>query len=247
MPQTTHLASTRVRGGWAVLAAIVMLATAGATNATAPATSSPRIPAFATVARDTTPTAPELGRALDDNVITDAPVEIQPAPRAVVTAPVTAPAVVKKAAVLRSPTSTVRVAAAVAPRYTGRNHMWMPALGINRTVYTFSCTRSVPPDNLVYRWGCAGANNIFLFGHAESVFKPLHDAYAAGRLKVGLAVLYADSGGHVHTYRVTTWRLVTPDQVDWAIAAQSKPSMTLQTCYGANSQYRLLVRLVQSA
>lgn len=243
MPQTTHLASTRVRGGWAVLAAIVMLATAGATNATAPAASSPRIPAFATVARDTTPTAPELGRALDDNVITDAPVEIQPAPRAVVTAPVTAPAVVKKAAVLRSPTSTVRVAAAVAPRYTGRNHMWMPALGINRTVYTFSCTRSVPPDNLVYRWGCSGANNVYLLGHAWGVFKPLHDAYVAGRLRIGMEVIYADASGRIRHYRITTWRVVLPTDTSW-IGAFSRPTMILQTCVGANSTYRLNVKLV---
>jgi sortase (surface protein transpeptidase) len=43
---------------------------------------------------------------------------------------------------------------------------------------------------------------------------------------------------------VTEIRVVTPDQVDWAIAAQSIPSMTLQTCVGANSDHRLLVRLV---
>jgi len=49
-----------------------MLATAGATNATAPAASGPRIPAFATVARDTAHTARELERVLGENVITDA-------------------------------------------------------------------------------------------------------------------------------------------------------------------------------
>jgi len=161
--------------------------------------------------------------------------------------PVNAPAAARTRSNSGSTATTHTAAATSTVRYAGRNHVWIPSLGINRSISSFACSRTRPPDNYVYRWGCAGANNIFLFGHAESVFKPLHDAYAAGRLKVGLAVLYADSGGHVHTYRVTTWRLVTPDQVDWAIAAQSKPSMTLQTCYGANSQYRLLVRLVQSA
>jgi hypothetical protein len=243
MPQTTHLASTRVRGGWAVLAAIVMLATAGATNATAPAGSSPRIPAFATVARDTAPTAPELDRALDDNVITDVPVEIQPAPRAVVTAPATVPVVAKKAAVLRSVTPTVRVAAAVAPRYTGRNHMWMPALGINRTVYSYPCTRSTPPDNLLYRWGCAGANNVYLLGHAWGVFKPLHDAYVAGRLRIGMEVIFADGAGRIRHYRITTWRVVLPTDGSW-IGAFARPTMILQTCVGANSTYRLNVKLV---
>jgi len=241
MPQTTHLASTRVRGGWAVLAAIVMLATAGATNATAPAASGPRIPAFATVARDTTPTAPALGRALDDNVITDAPVEIRPAPRVVVTAPLTAPVVVKKAAILRSPTPTIRVA--VAPRYTGSNHMWMPALGINRTVYSFPCTRSTAPDNLVYRWGCAGANNVYLLGHAWGVFKPLHDAFVQGRLRIGMEVIYADGAGRIRHYRITTWRVVLPTDGSW-IGAFARPTMILQTCVGANSTYRLNVKLL---
>jgi hypothetical protein len=243
MAQTTHLASTRLRGGWAVLAAIVMLATAGATNATAPATSNTRIPAYATVARDTASTAPGLGQALGENVITDNPVEIRSAPRAVVTAPVTAAVVVKKAAVLRSPTPTVRVSAAVAPRYTGSNHMWMPALGINRTVYTFQCTRSVPPDNLVYRWGCAGANNVYLLGHAWGVFKPLHDAYVAGRLRIGMEVIYADGAGRIRHYRITTWRVVLPTDGSW-IGSFARPTMILQTCVGANSTYRLNVKLV---
>lgn len=243
MAQTTLLASTRLRGGWAVLAAIVMLATAGATNATAPTTASARIPAFATVARDTAATAPASGRALAENVITDAPVAIRPAPRAVVTAPVIAPVVVKKAAVLRSPTPTVRAAAAAAPHYVGSNHMWMPALGINRTVYTFPCTRSVPPDNLVYRWGCAGANNVYLLGHAWGVFKPLHDAYVSGRLRVGMEVIYADGAGRIRHYRITTWRVVLPTDGSW-IGAMSRPTMILQTCVGANSTYRLNVKLV---
>ena len=30
----------------------------------------------------------------------------------------------------------------------------------------------------------------------------------------------------------------------WAIASQPVASMTLQTCYGPNNEYRLLVRLV---
>jgi hypothetical protein len=241
MPQTTHLASTRLRGGWAVLAAIVMLATAGATNATAPAASSARIPAFATVARDTAPTAPDAGRALDDNVITDAAVHVQPASRPVVATPPTAPLVVTRPTALRSP--TVRVAAAVAPRYIGRNHMWMPALGINRTVYTFACTRSEPPDNLLYRWGCAGANNVYLLGHAWGVFKPLHDAYVGGRLRIGMEVIYADSIGRVRHYRITTWRVVLPSDTSW-IGSFSRPTMILQTCVGATSTYRLNVKLV---
>src|SRR5262245_48273670 len=42
----------------------------------------------------------------------------------------------------------------------GRNHVWIPALGINRSVESFPCSRTRPPDNYVYRWGCAGRNNV---------------------------------------------------------------------------------------
>ena len=53
------------------------------------------------------------------------------------------------------------------------------------------------PGNRVYRWGCAGSNNVYLFGHAHSVFKPLHDAYVRGRLAKGMKVYYADANGKV--------------------------------------------------
>ena len=120
----------------------------------------------------------------------------------------------------------------------------MPSLGLSRSVSAFPCSRSEPPANTVYRWGCAGTNNVYLFGHAWGVMKPLHDAYVSGNLKLGMKVVYADGDGRVRTYRVTAIKVVTPDKVDWAIAAQSTPSMTLQTCVGAKSERRLLVRLV---
>jgi hypothetical protein len=128
----------------------------------------------------------------------------------------------------------------------GRNHFWFPAVGINRSVYSFPCSRSRAPDNLVYRWGCAGRNNVYLMGHAHSVFSPLHNAYVSGRLKVGMKAYYADSRGKVHTYKVRWWKLTKPTtSASWAWASQSVPSMTLQTCVGSNSQYRLMVRLVE--
>jgi sortase (surface protein transpeptidase) len=122
--------------------------------------------------------------------------------------------------------------------------VWIPSLGINRSVSSFSCSRTRPPDNYVYRWGCAGSNNIYLMGHAYSVFKPLHDAYVSGRLHTGMRVMYADGAGRVQTYVVSFWRLVSPVGSSWAYAAQSRPSMTLQTCVGSRSQWRLIVRLV---
>lgn len=129
--------------------------------------------------------------------------------------------------------------------YRGTNRMWFPALGINRSVSFYSCSNQSYPGNVVYRWGCAGANNVYLFGHAHSVFKPLHDAYVGGRLKKGMKVTYADGKGRVRTYKLIWWKVTTPTNGTWAYAGQSTPSLTLQTCVGANSQYRLIVRFVQ--
>lgn len=130
--------------------------------------------------------------------------------------------------------------------FTGRNKVWIPALGIRRSVSSFACSSTAYPGDRVYRWGCAGSNNIYLFGHAHSVFKPLHDAYVRGRLEKGMQVHYADANGRVSTYKVAWWKVTTPDKGEFAYASQSRPSMTLQTCVGAKSQYRLVVRLVKA-
>ena len=127
----------------------------------------------------------------------------------------------------------------------GRNHVWIPALGISKSVSGYSCPSGYYPGNRVYRWGCAGSNNVYLFGHAHSVFKPLHDAYVRGRLSKGMKVYYAAGDGKVSTYAVRWWRLTTPENGSWAYAAQSRPSLTLQTCVGSRSQYRLIVRLAK--
>lgn len=132
-----------------------------------------------------------------------------------------------------------------AATYRGRNHVWIPALGIDRSISFFSCTSSAYPGDRVYRWGCAGGNNVYLFGHAYSVFKPLHDAYVRGGLKKGMKLVYADGDGRVSTYRVAWWKVTTPDKGEFAYAAQSSPSVTLQTCVGAKSQFRLIVRLAK--
>jgi len=129
--------------------------------------------------------------------------------------------------------------------YRGRDHVWIPALGIDRSISFFSCSSSAYPGDRVYRWGCAGGNNVYLFGHAHSVFKPLHDAYVRGRLKKGMQLYYADGDGRVSTYRVAWWKVTTPDKGEFAYAGQSSPSVTLQTCVGAKSQFRLVVRLTK--
>ena len=141
---------------------------------------------------------------------------------------------------------TTRATSASPASYSGRNHVWIPSLGINRSVAWFPCDRVRPPVNYVYRWGCAGVNNVYLLGHAYSVFKPLHDAYVSHRLKVGMKAWYADATGRVHVYAVRWWKVTPPTtSASWAWAAQGTPSMTLQTCVGANSEYRLMVRLVE--
>jgi hypothetical protein len=130
------------------------------------------------------------------------------------------------------------------PSYSGTNRFWIPSLGMSDRVHLYPCSRTRPPDNYMYRWGCAGRNNVYLLGHAYSVMKPLHDAYVQGRLKVGMVAIYANANGKVTYYKVTQWRVVDPVDSEWAIASQRVPSMTLQTCVGKDSQYRLNVRLV---
>jgi Sortase domain len=132
----------------------------------------------------------------------------------------------------------------VGSAYKGHNHAWIPALGVSRSVSWYPCGATSAPGLGLYRWGCAGANNVYLLAHAYSAFQSLHDAYVSGRLRKGMRATYADGSGHVRTYAVVWWRLTTPDNGAFAYAAQARPSMTLQTCVGSRSQYRLIVRLV---
>jgi Sortase domain len=179
-----------------------------------------------------------------------APVRVTVAPRP---ATADAAAATRKASTgKRAPaaTTTTRTVASrpAATVYRGTNHVWIPSLGVSRSVAWFPCSRTTDPANYVYRWGCAGANNVYLLGHAWGVFKPLHDAYYNGRLRKGMKVVYADSSSRVHTYSVIWWKVVAPTTAaSWAWAAQSRPSMTLQTCIGSGGNYRLMVRLVQVA
>ena len=150
-----------------------------------------------------------------------------------------------RAASESKPAPSKPISTATQKTYSGYNRFWIPSLDMNYKVHLFECTRSRPPDNYMYRWGCAGTNNVYILGHAYSVMKPLHDLYVAGKLKKGLVAIYADGHGRVHWYKVTEWRVVDPVESAWAIADQPVPSMTLQTCVGKDGRYRLNVRLVQ--
>jgi len=171
---------------------------------------------------------------------------VAPIARAPVRAPKPGFKAVTKPAAHAKPVAPAKPAGPSAGSFHGRNHVWIPSLGINRSLQWFSCSRTRPPDAGVYRWGCAGSNNVYLLSHAWSTFKPLHDAYVGGRLRKGMKVWYADASGKVRQYSVIWWKVTLPTTAaSWAWAAQSKPSMTLQTCVGAKSQYRLMVRLVR--
>ncbi len=137
-------------------------------------------------------------------------------------------------------------AAPAPPPHSGANHVWSEALGLNRSVAAFPCSRTRPPDMAIYRWGCAGHNNVYLFAHAGGPFGRLHDLYVRGGLRRGMTVTYADANRTVHRYKVAWWKVVLPTNGAFAYAAQSKLSMTLQTCVGANDRYRLVVRLYQA-
>jgi hypothetical protein len=131
--------------------------------------------------------------------------------------------------------------------YSGVYHLWIPGLGLSRSIHDWGCNGGLIP-NLVEYWGCAGTNNLYLLGHAWGVFAPIHDGYHSGALHVGLTAYYADKAGKVHKYRISQIRHVAIKDYaswsGWAIGSSSSQVITLQTCDGATSSYRILVRLV---
>ena len=135
---------------------------------------------------------------------------------------------------------------AAAATYTGQNHFWFPKLGINQKVYEFPCSRSEAPGDVVYRWGCAGENNVYLLAHNFGKFHPLYKAYYAGTLDKGLTAIYADPQGEVHYFEMAWYKVVAPDgDVGFAYAAQSQSSLTMQTCVGDDGELRLVVRFTE--
>ena len=147
--------------------------------------------------------------------------------------------------------TATRSTSATAPvwwsRYQGTNHVWMPTLGLSKPVHFYGCSESDYPANVVYRWGCGGTNNVYLFGHNYGMFYPLYSAWKRGELKKGMPVVYADGQGRTRLYRVVTWRVLRDDQGSWAYASQPVPSMTIQTCAAKTGHDRLIVRLVSVA
>jgi hypothetical protein len=131
--------------------------------------------------------------------------------------------------------------------YRGVYHLWIPGLGLSRGISDWGCNGGLIPNRVEY-WGCVGRHNLYLLGHAWGVFAPIHDGYHSGALKVGLTAWYADKAGGVHRYRISQIRHVANKDYaswsTWAMAASSSQIITLQTCDGPTSAYRILVRLV---
>ena len=175
----------------------------------------------------------------------DAPAN-PPSPEPSLAQTVTAfPTMAPSASVTPSPSPTATTAPKAAPAALRKNSLVISALGINASIRTLpTCGGLI--SNYVYRWTCAGHNNLYLLGHAYGIFKPVHDGYHAGKLKAGMIALYVDSKGKVHRYRLA-WVQDLPlatwgKGATWA--ATSGPVITLQTCDGATDAYRIIVRFV---
>ena len=137
--------------------------------------------------------------------------------------------------------------------YSGRSHFWFPRFNIDVPWDWYGCDYGGPntlPGG-VWRWGCGPQNNVYLLSHAWSTFKKLKVAYNNGTLKVGQEAWYADAQGNVKKFEVKWIRQVTVEYLnatanDWALNDSPTQILTLQTCNGANNEYRLIVRLVQA-
>ncbi len=159
-----------------------------------------------------------------------------------------------------SPTPRPTVAPTPAPTptpapktYSGRSHFWFPTFNIDADWGWYGCDYGGPntlPGG-VWRWGCGPQNNVYLLSHAWSTFKKLKVAYNNGTLKVGQEAWYADAQGNVKKFEVKWIRQVTVEYLnatagEWALNDSPTQILTLQTCNGANNEYRLIVRLVQA-
>ncbi len=145
------------------------------------------------------------------------------------------------------PAAPVRAAAPAALGSFGR--LSIAGIGLSGSVDNWGCRGGTLP-NRIERWGCAGTGNTYLMGHAYGVFGRLSSAYSAGRLQAGLLATVTTRTG-TRTYRLA-WARIVPASYSyrgmsgdqWAWNATGTPSLTLQTCWGASSSYRLIVRFV---
>lgn len=167
----------------------------------------------------------------------------------VVAAPVAAVAAMPPASpVTATPTAGVPVLASSLRRL---GTLRISGIGLTARVYDWGCGSAVVP-NLALRWGCRTSNNQFLVGHAYGVFRPYYLAYARHLLRPGLIAVFTDAAGHATRYRLEWTRLVTSTYVwngltggQWAWGDTSRAALTLQTCWGSTSRYRIITRFVR--
>jgi hypothetical protein len=121
-------------------------------------------------------------------------------------------------------------------------------IGLDVAVYRWGC-RATDLPNRALRWGCSGTNNQFIAGHAYGVFRPYYRAFGNHRLKRGMVAVFTDARGRTKRYRLAwvrkvrssyIWNGRTGDQ--WAWNPTAEPVITLQTCWGAKSNYRIVTR-----
>ncbi len=147
-----------------------------------------------------------------------------------------------------APKTRKSAVAKTAPVLSGANHFWFPALGISDAVRQFNCAGSYVIPGGIWHFGCNGPHNIYLMSHAWSDFRAVRVAYHDGGLKAGMTAYYAGANGKVQRYKVVWIRHVTVESFNanyWEWAINDVPAVTLQTCDGANSEYRIIVRLVR--
>jgi len=133
---------------------------------------------------------------------------------------------------------------------TGSDHFWYPALGIAASWSWYGCGHHWGVlGGGVYRWGCSPTSNIYILSHAWSTFAAVRHGYHSGAMHVGQTVWYSGPDGKVTQWTVKWIRHVTDAYLEathdeWATEPSPTPIMTLQTCDGRQSQYRIIVRLV---
>ena len=153
--------------------------------------------------------------------------------------------VVKAAKPAAKPAAKVAKPAAV---LAGTNHFWFPALGISNKVHTFNCAGPYTIPSGIWHFGCNGPHNIYLMAHGWSDFKALRVAYRNGTLAKGMSAYCAGPDGTVLRYKVAWVRHVPVDEFNasyWEWAINDVTAVTLQTCDGAHSEYRIIVRLLR--
>lgn len=168
----------------------------------------------------------------------------------------TGPAPVAAATVLPPDSPVVAAPTAQAPVLTSTSlrrlgTLRVSGIGLTASVYAWGCGGEVVP-NLALRWGCQKSNNQFIVGHAYGVFHPYYLAYARHLLRPGLIAYFTDTAGHRTRYRLAWVRLVTKTYVwhgltgsQWAWNNTPSAALTLQTCWGSTSKYRIVTRFVR--